>query len=122
MKKQFQILAATFIIVALVSCSKESADISEKIQLPSEEHTAANKPGSPFTIHPLSVKLDARFTFDYHLKDATNQLADGVPVGTMAKYTTDRKGKRYSALKPDGSFYVKIAKVPLQTATSISVW
>ena len=122
MKKQFQILAATFITVAFISCSKESAEISEQQQMPAEEQTAPNKPGGPITIDPLSVKLDAWFTFNNHLKDATGKLADGVSIGQPAKYITDRKGSRYSALKPDGSFYVKIFNVPQQTNTSISVW
>jgi len=122
MKKQFQILAATFITVAFISCSKESAEISEQQQMSAEEQTASNKPGGPITIDPLSVKLDAWFTFNNHLKDATGKLADGVSIGTSAKYITDRKGNRYSALKPDGSFHVKILNVPQQTNTSISVW
>jgi hypothetical protein len=122
MKKQFLILATSIITVAIVSCSKNSADIPEKLQLQTEEPTAASRPGGPNVIDPLSVKLDGWFTFDFHLKDATGKLADGVALGAAAKYTTDRKGKRYSALKPDGSFNVKISKVPLLTATSISVW
>ena len=122
MKKQFQILAATFITVAFLSCSKQNIDISEKPSLPAEEPTIANKPGGPISIDPLSVKLDGWFTFDNHLKDVTGKLANGVSIGLAPKYTTDRKGHRYSALKPDGSFYVKIFNVPQQTATSISVW
>ena len=122
MKKQFQILAATFVTVAFISCSKESAKISERQQMPAEEQTAPNKPGGPIIIDPLSVKLDAWFTFNNHLKDATGKLADGISIGQPAKYITDRKGNRYSALKPDGSFYVKIFNVPQQTNTSISVW
>ena len=120
MKKQIQILAATFITVAFISCSKQEMPVQQ--QMPAEDQTASNRPGEPITIDPLSVKLEAWFKFNNNLKDATGKLADGVSIGAPAKFITDRKGNRYSALKPDGSFYVKIFKVPQQTATSISVW
>lgn len=122
MKRQIQILVTAMITVVVISCNKEHGEILENQQMPAEEQTAPNKPGGPITIDPLSVKLDGWFTFNNHLKDATGKLADGVSIGSAAKYITDRKGNRYSALKPDGSFYVKIFNVPQQTATSISVW
>ena len=122
MKKQFQFLATSIITIAFISCSKQSTDLSDHQQMSAEEQTAANKPGGPIIIDPLSVKLDAWFTFNNHLKDATGKLVDGVSIGQPAKYITDRKGNRYSALKPDGTFHVKIFDVPQQTGTSISVW
>lgn len=122
MKKQFQILAVTSITVALISCSKQRSDFPDQQQVSTEEQTAASKPGDSFTIDPLSVKLEAWFKFNNNLKDATGKLADGVSMGAPAKFTTDRKGNRYSALKPDGSFQVKILKVPQLTSHSISVW
>lgn len=122
MKKQIQILAATFITVAFISCSKGDIEIAEMQQASVEEQAVANGPGGSFTIDPLSVKLEAWFKFNNNLKDATAKLADGVSMGAPAKFTTDRKGNRYSALKPDGSFQVKILNVPQLTNHSISVW
>ena len=120
MKKQIQILAATFITVAFISCSKQEMPVQQ--QMPAEEQTTPNKPGEPITIDPLSVKLEGWFKFNNNLKDATGKLADGVSIGGPAKFITDRKGNRYSALKPDGSFQVRILNVPQLTNHSISVW
>ena len=123
MKKQNVILAVTILTIAFISCSKQNMDVSKKQQPVAEEQTAVDRTGSGnITINPLLNKLEAWYTFDGHLKDATGKLADGVSIGQAAKYIADRKGKRNSALNPNGSFYVKIFNVPQQTATSLSVW
>ena len=122
MKRQIQILVTAMITVVVISCNKEHGETLENQQMPAEEQTAPNKPGGSITIDPLSVKLEAWYKFNNNLKDATGQLTDGVSIGAPAKFITDRKGNRYSALKPDGSFQVKILKVPQLTNHSISVW
>ena len=99
MKKQFQILAATFITVAFISCSKGDINIPEKQQIPAEEQTAANKSGGPITIDPLSIGLEGRFEFNSNLKDQTKQLADGIASRRGgASYGFDRKGNFKIAL------------------------
>ncbi|HEX6171916.1 MAG TPA: LamG domain-containing protein [Chitinophagaceae bacterium] len=123
MKKQFQILAATFITVAFISCSKGDINIPEKQQIRAEEQTAANKSGGPITIDPLSVGLEGRFEFNSNLKDQTKQLADGIASRRGgASYGFDRKGNFKSALYLDGAYSVKLKDVPQQTNTSLSVW
>ena len=122
MKKQIQILAATFITVAFISCSKQDIP-KQKEQMSAEEQTAANKPGGPITIDPLSVGLEGRFEFDNNLKDQTRQLADGLASRrTGAAYGFDRKGNFKNALYVDGTYSVKLKDVPQQTNTSLSVW
>lgn len=123
MKKQFQILAATFITVAFISCSKGDIDIPEKQQMPAEEQMTANKSGGPITIDPLSVGLEGRFEFNSNLKDQTKQLADGIASRrTGPSYGFDRKGNFRGALYLDGAYSVKLKDVPQQTNTSLSVW
>lgn len=125
MKKQILILAATFSTVAFISCSKGDIDIPEKQQMPAEEQTAANKPGGPITIDPLSVGLKGWYKFSKDLKDATGKLPDGIRVPAMrggAMYTFDRKGVANAALKFDGNYYVTIDPVPVQQNMSLSVW
>ena len=125
MKKQFQILAATLITVAFISCSKGDIDIPEKQQIPAEEQTAPNKPGGPFTIDPLSVGLKGWFKFNNNLKDAAGKLQDGVqwPLKrTGVIYATDRKGSPNAAVKLDGNYAIIFPAVPQQDNTSMSIW
>lgn len=124
MKKQFQVLAVTFITVAFISCSKEKIEAPAANQ-PEEEITAPNSAGGPIVIDPLGIGLDARYTFDKHLKDVTNKQADGkqVPASrTGAIYTYDRKGIANAALKFNGNYYVTIENMPVQQNMSLSVW
>ena len=120
MKKQFQILAATFMIVAFVSCSKE------KIETPTtaneEMATTSSSSGARIVVDPLTVGLQGWFSFDANLKDKTQKLADGVPSTRVVKYGTDRKGKMKGALYLDDTYSVKLKSVPQQTNTSLSVW
>ncbi len=51
MKKQILILAATFITVAFISCSKEKIETPVTNQQ-GEEATAFNSPGRPIVIDP----------------------------------------------------------------------
>lgn len=126
MKKQFQILTATIITVALVSCSKQGVEMPETTQTPSEEiATSSSTSSGRIVIDPLTVGLDARYTFDKHLKDVTKQQADGkqFPASrTGAIYTTDRKGIANAALKFNGNYYVAIENMPVQQNMSMSVW
>jgi hypothetical protein len=122
MKKQFQILAATFITVAFVSCSKQDLQTTQTPDITGEDISASSSSSRPY-VDPLTIALDARYTFDKHLKDVTNQQADGVPSSRGAAiYTYDRKGIANAALKFDENYYVSIANMPVQQKMSLSVW
>jgi len=126
MKKQFQILAATFISVAIVSCSKQGVQMPETQKAaPEEISTITVSPGRP-VLDPLSVDLAGSYPFTGTLKDQTKKLADGqrMPLSRVngAIYTYDRKGIANAALKFDGNYYVTIANVPVQQKMSLSVW
>jgi|GEM_PF-833651 len=127
MKKQFQIIAATFISVAIVSCSKQSAEMPEVAQKPAEEiSTSSSSSNGRPVIDPLSVGLAGSYPFTGTLKEQTRKLADGqrMPLSRVngAIYTYDRKGIANAALKFDGNYYVTIANVPVQQNMSLSVW
>ena len=121
MKKQFQILAATFITMAIVSCTKERMDMQQTPQT-NEEIVTSNSSSGGLVINPLNVNLEGSFQFDNNLKDQTKKLADGIPTTRVATYTTDRKGNLKSALYFDSTYGIKIKSVPQQTHTSLSVW
>ena len=119
MKKQFLILAATFITVAFVSCSKEKIEVADVPVATNEEiATAFSGGGRP------SPKLEARFEFDGNLKE----IADRVPAGISttiygaAKYRKDRKGNEHRALLFDQTYGVNLFDIPQQTNTSLSAW
>ena len=123
MKKQFQILAATFITVAFISCSKEKIEAPVTHQQ-GEEVTAPNSPGGPIVIDPLSVGLLGRYEFDGNLKDATGKLEDAWPEqGGGVLYGADRKGKRNKAIRFNGRYEVTVYDVPYTPGNcSISFW
>jgi hypothetical protein len=124
MKKQFQILAATFITVAFISCSREKVEMPDAPATNNEEIPTSSASNRPY-IDPLIVGLDGSYSFDKHLKDVTRQLPDGKPsfaTRGAVIYTTDRKGKPNAALKFDGNYYVSIENVPVQQHMSLSVW
>jgi hypothetical protein len=124
MKKQFQILAATFITVAFISCSKEKAEMTETPITANEEIATGSSSSRP-NVDPLTIDLDGRYTFDKHLKDVTRQQADGKAspiIRGVPIYTYDRKGIANAALKFDGNYYVTIPDVPVQQNMSVSVW
>src|SRR6187402_1631388 len=123
MKKQFQILTATFITVALISCSKQKVEIPETPVATNEEILTSRSSNRTY-VDPLTIGLSGRFTFDKHLKDVTRQLADGNASPIMRGvpiYTYDRKGNANAALKFDGNYYVTIQDVPVQQNMSLSV-
>jgi len=124
MKKQFQILTATLITLAFVSCSKEKMEMPETITTGNEEISTSSSSNRPY-VDPLTIGLEGRFTFDKHLKDVSKQLPDGKqwPASRFGvSYTTDRKGITNAALKLDGNYYVYLTDVPQQIETSMSVW
>jgi len=121
MKKQFQIIATTFITVAFISCSKEKVEIPEPPVATVEEISAGSSLNRPY-VDPLTIKLEGWFPFDGNLKDRTRKLVDGVPTARGGSYTKDRKGNSNSAIYFDSTYGVKLKKVPQQTNTSVSVW
>lgn len=116
MKKQFQILAATFITVALISCSKETITDPQPTG-PGE--IPVGKPGG--TVDPLTVNLEGWFTFDNNVNDKAGKLADPISTTGAVKYGANRKGKGKSAIHLDG-YSLKIKNVPQQTHMSMSFW
>lgn len=122
MKKQFLFFAATFIAVAFISCSKEKMDMQDASTKANEEIATSNSSARPNNFDPLTANLDGWFPFNGNLKDQTKKLADGVPTGRGALYTTDRKGAAKAAIKFTGNYGVNLFKVPQQTHASISVW
>lgn len=121
MKKQFQILAATFITVAFISCSKERIEMTEMPSTTKEEIATSNSSNRPY-IDPLTVSLEARFEFNGNLKSQPRTVADGVPSRRAPGYGFDRKGNFKSSLYLDGAYSVKLNDIPQQTNTSLSVW
>ena len=120
MKKQFQILSATFITVSIISCSKEKNEMTETSST-NEEIATSSSSNRPY-VDPLTISLEARFEFNSNLKDVTKKLTDGVSSKRVASYGTDRKGIAKAALYLDSTYSVKINDVPQQTNTSLSVW
>jgi hypothetical protein len=122
MKKQLSILVTTFTIVALVSCSKQKIETQQPDNF--EEVATAKKPGGGNSFTPVSNKgLLGRFEFNYNLKDATGQLADGVPTVNRVLYTTDRKGVADKAIRFNAAYGVDIFDVPsTPDGASVSLW
>jgi Concanavalin A-like lectin/glucanases superfamily len=123
MKKQILFIAIAISAMAFFSCSKNQMELPESNSTPVQESNTASVPAeNNLYINPLLIKLDGWYRFNGNLQDATGKLAPGVSIGLAPKYTTDRKGFLNSALKLDGSFFVKLFSVPQQTASSISIW
>ena len=121
MKKQFQILAATFITVVFISCSKEEIETQQPANF--EEIATAKKPGGGNSFTPVSNKgLLGQFEFNKNLKDATAQLADGVSTVNRVLYTEDRKGQPDKAIRFNEAYGVDILDVPSSAEASMSVW
>ena len=121
MKKQFLILAATFITVAFISCSKGKEEMPEMKSTTNEEIATSSSSKRP-TVNPLSIALEARFEFNGNLKSMTRGIADGVPSRRGADYGFDRKGNFNGSLYLDGAYFVKLTNIPQQTNTSLSLW
>jgi len=120
MKKQFQILAATFITVAFISCSKEKIESTE----PDNFEEIATAKGGGNGLVPVSGKgLLGRFEFNGSLKDETTQLKDGVSKVGRVLYTTDRKGQADKAIRFNAAYGVDIFNVPsTPDGATLSVW
>jgi hypothetical protein len=126
MKKQFQILAATFITVAFVSCSKQNIEAPGTSATPSEELVTGSSSASKRPEQdPLTVGLDAWYTFNNNTKDVTGNWLDAKQfplLRTGILYGSDRKGISKAALRLDGNYGVAVVDASQQTNTSISVW
>jgi Concanavalin A-like lectin/glucanases superfamily len=123
MKKQILFTSMTISVLVLVSCSKNNMELpAANSSAAQESNSASGAAENSFFINPLLIKLDGWYRFNGNLQDALGKLSPGVPIGLAPKYTSDRKGALNSALKLDGSFFVKLFNVPQQTASSISVW
>lgn len=122
MKKQFQIIAITF-IAAFISCSKEKIGMPEAPVTANDEiSTTSSSSAARQIVDPLKIGLEGWFTFNANLKDQTKKLPDAVSSKRVASFIYDRKGISNAALKLDSTYFLKLTKVPQQTNTSISVW
>ena len=119
MKKQFQILATTFITVAFISCSKEKIE-TPQTNLQAEEVTGISNPG--IVLNPLNIGLIGRFEFDGNLKEMTNKLPNWISTANRAIYTADRKGNAGKAIRFNEAYGLYLLGVPLDTNMSVSVW
>jgi len=91
MKKQFQILATTFITIAIVSCSKERIEMQDTAPNSTEEITTTSSSSSGhLVVNPLLVNLEGWFPFDGNLKDQTKKLPDGISTKRSVIYTYER--------------------------------
>ena len=120
MKKQFQILAATFITVAFISCSKEKIETPPTNQQ-MEEITRPGGGGHVF--NPLNFGLLGRYEFNGNFKDTTGQLEDADPTIDRVLFTTDRKGQAKKAIRFNGAYGVDIFDIPFTPENaSVSFW
>jgi len=117
MKKQILIFATAFVAVAFVSCSKETIE-KQNVEVSEEIPTATQRPDPS-----LNKGLIGLFEFNSNLKDKTGKLADAFPTSdNSAKYTVDRKGRRGSAIKFDGTYGLAVFNVPLTIKMSLVAW
>lgn len=122
MKRQFLFIAVATSAI-LISCSKEKIETQAPIQNTSTDNLTNTASSSRLVEDPLKVNLDAWFTFNGNLKDVTNHLADGLATSRMgAIYTYDRHGIFKAAIKFNGTYGVKLFKVPQQTHGSVAAW
>ena len=123
MKKQFLVLTTAIVSLVIVSCSKEKTEMDQPVSNPAaEENASSNAAQERTVVDPLTVNLDGWFTFNDNLKDVTKKLPDGVPTTRGVIYTYDRHGIYHNAIKFNGSYGVKLFKVPQQPHASVSVW
>lgn len=115
MKKQFLFIAVISSAI-LMSCSKEKTDTPQPDSL---DNSISVK---PIVLDPLSVGLSARYEFNNTLKDTTKHLSDAVSTVNRVIFTTDRKGVANRAIRFNEAYGLNISAVPLDTATSVSVW
>jgi hypothetical protein len=123
MKKQFQILAATFITVAFISCSKEKIETNDTSN--AGEIATAKKPGggSGGNAAFFGKNLEALYQFNSDLKEATGKLADAVPtISSEVKYTADRNGVPNNAILFSGRYGLDVLSVPCQSSMSVAAW
>jgi concanavalin A-like lectin/glucanase superfamily protein len=119
MKKQI-LLTAVIISGVLFSCTKEKLATPQAGQ---SEQPLTNSYSSRLVMDPLKVNLDGWFAFNGNLKDATNHLADGIATSRLgAIYTYDRHGISKAAIKFNGTYGVKLFKVPQSTHASVAAW
>lgn len=123
MKKQFLIFT-TLTTIVFMSCSKEQIEELQTDQ-PEESATAMNNTSQQrggSLINTVDRDLLARFEFDGNLKDMTGKVPAGTPRFGRPVYTSDRKGKKNSAIRFDETYGVDLWDVPLDTNMSISFW
>jgi hypothetical protein len=123
MKKQI-LFTGVIISAILFSCSKENVERQQTTpDQPAQNSTISNSSSERTVVDPLTLGLDGWFGFNGNLKDLTKKLPDGVATSrTGAVYTYDRNGIYNGAIKFNGSYGVKLSKVPQQTHGSIAAW
>lgn len=123
MKKQSVIFTMALMPLIFFSCRKDNVNenISSSDAIMEKDASDYSSEGRPY-IDPLSIGLEGWFKFDANLNDATGKLPKGISTKRVAAFTNNRKGIFNTALKLDGTYGVKLTKVPQQTKTSLSVW
>ena len=119
MKKQFQILAATFITVAFISCSRERIEAPPTII---SEEIATAKGGNISSFNPAKG-LEFWFPFNGNIKEGNGKPIDAVATTNGADiYTEDRFGTANSAIKFNGRYGLTLTGMGLATNMSVSAW
>jgi hypothetical protein len=124
MKKQFLIVAATFAIVAFVSCRKETIGTEETSQ--SNDMAIARNNSNPEALSPSAISnkgLAGWYYFNGDLKDASGKLADAVSTAPASVYyTSDRMGNPNKAIRFTGKYGLNILNVPCNSKMTVSAW
>ena len=122
MKKKFQILAATFITVAFISCSKEKKDMAETNYLDELASASNVDKGGGSSFNP-GRRLEFWFPFNGNIDEANGKPVDAVATTEGADaYTEDRFGTANSAIKFDGSYGITLTGMRMSTNMSVSAW
>jgi|SRR5215203_500664 len=122
MKKQIFFIVIASSATMFFSCRKNATELKETNSATEQMNSASKNLESNININPLLYKLEGWYRFNGNLNDATGKLASGFSVKSAAQYTIDHKGFLNSALKLNGSSFVKLMNVPVKTSSSISVW
>lgn len=130
MKKTiFIVLLFAVASTLLMYCTKENFTSRNDAQKPDPFGGYNGNGNNNSVINPLNAGLDAHYSFDNTMKDASHNLADAKAFlinNTGQTYSpvfvANRKGKIKSAIKLNGLYQVGITGVPAHTKRSMSVW
>lgn len=122
MTKQILFIALASSATMFFSCRKNNTELKETNPATEQMNSASRNLESNIVINPLLFKLEGWYRFNGNLNDAAGKLPSGISVKSAPQYTLDHKGFLNSALRLNGSSFVKLLNVPVKTSSSISVW